>query len=81
MIAPASPVYPVPPSRTQANITLVAAIVAIAIAIGSPVYSSGALAQRLAAVEESTQPLRDGDLVRVQTDVAWIRRHLEENGE
>ena len=25
----------------------------------------------------TTQPLRDGDLVRIQTDVAWIRTRLE----
>jgi hypothetical protein len=33
--------------------------------------------QRLTVLEQRTAPLANGDLVRVQTDVAWIRAQLE----
>lgn len=33
--------------------------------------------QRLTVLETRTQPLAQGDLVRVQTDVSWIRAQLE----
>lgn len=32
---------------------------------------------RQAELHATTQPLRDGDLVKIQTDVAWIRAELE----
>lgn len=35
------------------------------------------LAQRVQVVEVRTEPLANGDLVRVQQDVAWIRQRLE----
>lgn len=41
----------------------------------------GALTTRLDKLEESTKPLRDGQLVKIETDVAWIRRELERRPE
>lgn len=39
--------------------------------------SRGALTTRLDKLEETTKPLRDGQLVEIRTDVAWIRAELE----
>ena len=67
-----------PPSRTQTHIAMVASLIAIAVAAGSVVFAAGVQAQQIRALEETTRPLRDGDLVQLKTDVAWIRRHLED---
>ncbi|NBW10494.1 MAG: hypothetical protein EBR82_20940 [Caulobacteraceae bacterium] len=37
----------------------------------------GALTTRIDKLEETTEPIRRGDLVAIQTDVAWIRREME----
>ena len=39
--------------------------------------SRGALTTRLDKLEETTQPLREGALVKIETDVAWIRQEME----
>lgn len=39
--------------------------------------SRGALTTRLTALEETTKPLREGALVKIETDVAWIRQAME----
>lgn len=78
MTAPASPAYPPPPSRTQINIGLISSLIAMILSVATVVFAAGVHSQQIAQLEDATQPLRDGDLVRVQTDVAWIRRHLEE---
>jgi len=57
---------------------MVASLIAIAVAAGSVVFAAGVQAQQIRALEETTRPLRDGDLVQLKTDVAWIRRHLED---
>lgn len=40
-------------------------------------FGAGAHAD-IRELKATTQPLRDGDLVRIQTDVAWIRQRLEQ---
>lgn len=36
----------------------------------------GGFTTRLDMLESTTEPLRRGDLVKIQTDVAWIRERL-----
>lgn len=55
----------------------------IAFMFGAAVSAAGwivfgaQMAQRLTTQEHLTRPLANGDLIKVQTDVAWIRAELE----
>lgn len=55
----------------------------VAFLFGAAVTSAGWIvfgaqaAQRIEVLEQRTQPLANGDLVKVERDVAWIRERLE----
>lgn len=74
MTAPA-PTYP---PAAPVNWTKVAFIFAVVVAMAGWVASYARADQRLTVVEALTAPLAAGDLVRLQQDVAWIRRHMEQ---
>lgn len=56
---------------------LLSLLLSAAVSVLAWVYASGELNMRVAALEKTTAPLAAGDLVKVQTDVAWIRERLE----
>ena len=70
-----SPSVPAPPAPI--NWPKVAFLWAASITVAGWVAMGATANQRLHTLEQRTQPLADGDLVRVQNDVAWIRGHLE----
>jgi len=49
-----------------------------AVTIATWVVFGAQTVQRVQVLEERTVPLASGDLIRVQTDVAWIRQRLEQ---
>lgn len=49
-----------------------------AVTIAAWVVIGAQMQQRVQVLEERTAPLASGDLIRVQTDVAWIRQRLEQ---
>ena len=49
-----------------------------AITIAGWIVIGAQIQQRVQVLEERTAPLASGDLIRVQTDVAWIRQRLEQ---
>ncbi|EGF94638.1 Uncharacterised protein [Brevundimonas diminuta] len=49
-----------------------------AVTIATWVVFGAQTVQRVQVLEERTAPLASGDLIRVQTDVAWIRQRLEQ---
>lgn len=69
-----APVY-TPPHPI--NWTKVAFIFAAAVAIAGWVASYARADYRLVVLEARTAPLANGDLVRLQQDVTWIRQRLE----
>lgn len=71
----ANPSVPAPPAPV--NWQKVAFLWAASVTVAGWVALGATGNQRLTALEERTQPLADGDLVRVQNDVTWIRQHLE----
>lgn len=50
-----------------------------AVTIASWIVFGAQTVQRVELLEERTAPLQSGDLIRVQTDVAWIRDRLEKD--
>lgn len=67
--------YPAAPPLNWAKIAF---LFGAAVTAAGWVAFGAQAAQRLSALETRTQPLASGDLIRVQTDVAWIRQRLEE---
>ncbi len=52
-------------------------ILALMTTFGTSAIALGRVNERVANLQETTKPLRDGDLVKIQTDVTWIRAQLE----
>lgn len=50
---------------------------ALAVQLVAVVSWGARVEARTAELHATTEPLRRGDLVRIQTDVAWIRDRLE----
>lgn len=71
-----SPTLP-PTLSAQINWSKVATVFAMATALAGTVAAYGRLDQKVLVIEDRTRPLANGDLVRVQQDVAWIRSRLE----
>ncbi|MFN3931626.1 MAG: hypothetical protein ACK4JY_07750 [Brevundimonas sp.] len=42
-----------------------------------PLRNRGELTTRVLKLEETTEPIRRGDLIAIQRDVAWIRENME----
>lgn len=59
------------------NWAKVAFLFGAAVTIASWIVFGAQTVQRVEVLEERTAPLQSGDLIRVQTDVAWIRSRLE----
>jgi hypothetical protein len=72
----AQPLHASPPQPI--NYPALALALALLVQFAAAVsFGSGAHAD-IRELKATTQPLRDGDLVRIQTDVAWIRQRLEQ---
>ncbi|MNH79283.1 hypothetical protein D3C73_316010 [compost metagenome] len=61
------------------NWSKVAFLFGAAVTFSGWVVVGAQVVQRLQVLEERTAPLANGDLIRVQTDVAWIRQRLEQD--
>lgn len=59
------------------NWSKVAFLFAAAVTVAGWVVFGAQAAQRIQTLEQRTQPLANGDLVKVERDVAWIRERLE----
>lgn len=68
----------VPPPPAPVNWPRAAFLWAASITIAGWVAVGAQASYRIDALEKRTEPLAAGDLVRLQNDVAWIRRHLEQ---
>ena len=66
-----------PPAPT--NWAKVSFLFGAAVTIASWIVFGAQTVQRVEVLEERTAPLQSGDLIRVQTDVAWIRSRLEKD--
>lgn len=64
------------PSVAAVNWTMIGVALAFLVQFAGGVSFAATAQARLDKLEESTRPLRDGDLVRIQTDVAWIRERM-----
>lgn len=73
----AQPFHHYPPTPT--NWAKVSFLFGLAVTIATWIVFGAQTVQRVEVLEERTAPLQDGDLVRVQTDVAWIRSRLEKD--
>lgn len=71
----AQPFHHYPPAQT--NWAKVAFLFGAAVTLASWIVFGAQTVQRVEVLEERTAPLQSGDLIRVQTDVAWIRSRLE----
>lgn len=68
-----------PPSPRQViNWTAVSAIVVLLIQFAGVVTFGARASAEITELKATTQPLRDGALVKIETDVAWIRAEMEE---
>lgn len=61
------------------NWSKVAFLFGAAVTLASWIVFGAQTVQRVEVLEERTAPLQSGDLIRVQTDVAWIRSRLEKD--
>lgn len=69
-----------PPGQTpriSLNTATVGLILAIAIQFAFVVASGARVQAQVADLRTTTEPLRRGDLVAIQRDVAWIRENME----
>lgn len=73
----AQPFHHYPPAQT--NWAKVAFLFTAAVTIATWIVFGAQTVQRVEVLEQRTAPLQAGDLVRVQTDVAWIRDRLEKD--
>lgn len=75
---------PIQPNSPGVSVPLswAAAAFVLAFLVQFGVFVSGqARAQaQINELQVTTQPLRDGQLVEIRTDVAWIRREMEQRG-
>lgn len=69
--SPGTPAFAIP---TWAALSFA---LALAVQLGGVVAWGARVEARTSELRETTQPLRDGDLVQIRTDVAWIRSQLE----
>lgn len=67
-----------PSSRALVNWTAVSAIAVLLIQFAGVVTFGARASAEIAELKTTTQPLRDGALVKIETDVAWIRREMEQ---
>lgn len=68
---------PAPPQPV--NWSKVAFLFGAAVTVSTWIVFGAQAVQRLQVLEERTAPIASGDLIRVQTDVAWIRQRLEQD--
>lgn len=71
-------VQPLAP-RTDLNWSMIGFLFAAAVTIAGWIAFGAQAAQRIDVLEQRTQPLANGDLVKVERDVAWIRERLEQD--
>lgn len=64
--------------RIGLNTATISLILAIALQFAASVAWASRQETQQAELRATTEPLRRGDLVKIQTDVAWIRERLEE---
>lgn len=67
------------PSVSAINWTMVGIAVALMVQFAGAVSFAARAEAQITELKDSTKPLRDGDLVRIQTDVSWIRERLEKD--
>lgn len=72
----ALPIEP-PSARAVFNWTAVSAIAVLLIQFAGVVTFAARASAEIAELQSTTQPLRDGALVKIETDVAWIRHEME----
>jgi hypothetical protein len=71
----AQPLNPTP--RLGLNTATVSLILAIAIQFAIVVANGARVEAQVTDLRATTEPLRRGDLVAIQRDVAWIRENME----
>jgi hypothetical protein len=65
------------PPRLGLNTATVSLILAIAIQFAIVVANGARVEAQVTDLRATTEPLRRGDLVAIQRDVAWIRENME----
>lgn len=54
-------------------------IMSLLLALGGSVAAFARVDAQVSELRATTEPLRRGDLVKIETDVAWIRQRLEQD--
>ena len=67
---------PAPGSRVSLNAATISLILAIAVQFAFLVSQGAQVKAQVADLQSTTEPLRRGDLVAIQRDVAWIRENM-----
>ncbi len=70
--------FPLLQPAPSVNWAKVSFLFGAAVTIAAWIVIGAQIQQRVQVLEERTAPLASGDLIRVQTDVAWIRQRLEQ---
>lgn len=65
------------PPRVGLNTATITLMLAIAIQFAIVVANGARVEAQVQELRTTTEPLRRGDLVKIQTDVAWIRESME----
>lgn len=63
--------------RVGLNTATIGLILAIAVQFAIVVANNTRVEAQVSDLRQTTEPLRRGDLVAIQRDVAWIRENLE----
>lgn len=71
------PLHLQPQSSIPISWAAIGVIATMLVTFGTSVAALARVSERVDHLQETTQPLRDGDLVKIQTDVAWIRERIE----
>lgn len=65
------------PAQPAFNWQIIAIVMAVLINFAGAVAFGVRVEAQVAALQQTTEPLRRGDLVAIQTDVAWMRSRME----
>lgn len=65
------------PPAAPINWAMIGVVLAITVQLAGVVAFGARTEARVSQLQETTKPLRDGDLVAIGRDVAWIRAQLE----
>lgn len=61
------------------NWTMVSVLIVVAIQLAGVVSFGAQVRADIGSLKQTTEPLRQGDLVAVERDVAWIRAQMEKD--